>query len=183
MATKANPKGDKAATATAKKASAKAAPAPPNARTTDPTAAIENATGTAAKKAEAANSSGRMNDIPKSSLTSPVTSDLPGEGEDTAAQNEAFENLPPEVKAGLGLVKVDGIDFRYVGVAPAQDQDAETPSGLKITPDNSVFTPLGNVPFSQSIRVKDPKSGEFYFPQDGITSWAQCELNGNKLFE
>jgi hypothetical protein len=132
----------------------------------------------------ASNASG--NDIPDSSLTSAVTSDLPADGADIAEQEKAMEevieNQDPATKAGIGLVKVDGIDFRYVGVAPARDKDAKTESGYPITALNSTFTPLDQVPFHNSIRVKDPKSGEFYYPADGVTSWAECELNGSKLF-
>lgn len=119
------------------------------------------------------------NDIPESSLTSAITTDLPA---DQGEQVTEVENEAPEVKAGIGLVKVDGIDFRYIGVAPARDKDATTPDGYPITPTNSTFTPLANVPFGRDIRVKDPKSGEFYYPADNCTSWAGCELNGSKLF-
>lgn len=125
----------------------------------------------------------------KSSLNSAVTTDM----ENTAAEEEAqakavakAEEAPkgPEERAndaGIGLVKVDGNDFRYVGVAPARDKESETPDGFPITPMNSTFTPLGNISFDRSIRVKDPKSGEFYFPADGISSWDACELNGSYL--
>jgi hypothetical protein len=133
----------------------------------------------AKKKPEAAAASGSQNDIPKSSLTSAVTTDLPA---DQGEQVTEVENERPEIKAGIGLVKVDGNDFRYVGVAPARDKDASTDAGQQITPMNSTFTPLDQVPFSNSIRIKDPKSGEFYYPADGCTSWGDCELNGNKLF-
>jgi len=118
------------------------------------------------------------NDIPKSSLTSAITTDLPNDAP-PAPKDEP--NPDPAVEAGLGLVKVMGIDFRYVGVAPARDKDAKTPAGLPITVENSTFTPLGNVPFSNSIQVKDPKSGEFYYPDDTCRSWEACEHNGNKL--
>lgn len=120
------------------------------------------------------------NNIPKSSLTSAVTSDLPQEA--PKDQPTEQEGLDPATEAGIGLVRVDGIDFRYVGIAPAREGGkAETPGGIKITPENSTFTPLPNVPFSNSIRVKDAKSGEFYYPADGITSWEQCEFKGSKL--
>ena len=112
------------------------------------------------------------NDIPNSFLT-----------EDTAdsAQNlkDAAAAQSPEVAASIGLIKCD-VGFDYVGVAPARDKDAKTPGGLKITAENSTFTPLDIVPFSNSIRVKDPKSGEFYFP--ACKNWSDCELNGLKLY-
>lgn len=127
----------------------------------------------------------KKNTVPKSSMTSAVTTDLPDEAVDQKAlkaeQDAAFKELDPAIAAGLGLVKVDGVGFEYVGIAPAREKDAETPSGLPIRADNSTFTPLANVPFSPSIRVKDPKSGEYYFPGDGVTSWDGCELNGSYL--
>lgn len=139
----------------------------------------ENAAEAKANASSTENAGSTGNDIPKSSLTSGVTSDLPA-GEDTGAGNEP--NPDPAVEASIGLVRVDGIDFRYVGVAPAREGGkAETPGGVKIGPENSTFTPLSQVPFSNSIRVKDPKSGEFYYPGDGITSWEACEFKGSKL--
>ena len=120
----------------------------------------------------------KQNDIPKSSLTSAITTDLPA---DPAPTKHVIPDQSPMVEAGLGLVKVDGIDFRYVGIAPAQDKDPETPSGFKITADNSTFQSLETVPFHPSIRIKDPKTGEFYYPGDGVTNWEGCELNGNRL--
>ncbi len=122
-------------------------------------------------------SSTKTNDIPESSLTSAVTTDLP---EATTGPTEPSYK-DPYADAGLGLVKVDGIDLKYVGVAPARDKKAETPDGYPITPTNSTFTPLSNVPFDRSLKVKDPKTGEFYFPADGCTSWDGCELNGSYL--
>jgi len=112
----------------------------------------------------------KKNTVPKSSLTSAVA-------------ETTDESIPtdPASDAGIGLIKVDGVGFEYVGVAPAREKDAETPSGLPIRADNSTFTPLANVPFSNSIRVKDPKSAEYYYPGDGVTSWDGCELNGSYL--
>lgn len=125
----------------------------------------------------------------KSSLNSAVTTDLPMTEAEQQAQAEAEAKAAERPKtwldraneAGIGLVKVDGIDHRYVGIAPAREGKAETPAGLPITPENSTFTPIGNVPFDPSIRVKDPKSGEYYFPADGTTSWEGCELEGSYL--
>lgn len=82
--------------------------------------------------------------------------------------------------AGIGLVRVEGIDFRYVGLAPARDKDAKTPSGYPVTVDNSRFTPLADVAFDVSIRVKDPKSGEYYYPAEA-TTWAEVQYNGSQL--
>lgn len=136
-------------------------------------------------KAAAASATGGDNDIPKTSLTSAITTDLPNDPVDAKKsaqeQKDAFEAQTPAEKASIGLVKVDGGTCNYIGVAPARDKDPETPGGLKISSDNSVFIPLADVPFSHSIKVKDPKSGEFYFPSDACTSWADCELNGGKL--
>jgi hypothetical protein len=133
----------------------------------------------APKEATAEMPASRQNDIPKTSLSSGITSDLPA---DSGPQVTEDENATPAQKAGIGLIKVDGNDFRYVGVAPARDKDATTDAGQPINPQNSTFTPLDQVPFHPSIRIKDPKSGEFYFPADGCTSWGDCELNGSKLF-
>jgi hypothetical protein len=121
------------------------------------------------------------NDIPKTSLTSSVTSDLAGAPEDFETQQKAFDEQAPAEKAGIGLVKVDGVDFRYVGIAPARDEDPQTESGLAISPTNSTFTPLSAVPFHPSVRVKDPASGKFYFPQDGCTSWNDCKFEDSYL--
>lgn len=124
------------------------------------------------------------NSIPKSSATSAVTSDLPQEAEaDPQAAQDLFDSQPAEVQQSLGLVTVDGIGFQYVGIAPARDKNPETETGLAISPSNSTFKPLADVPFHPSIRIRDPKSGKFYFPQDGATSWKDCELNGNKLIK
>jgi hypothetical protein len=122
------------------------------------------------------------NDIPKTSATSAVTTDLPQQAEqDPQAEQEVADTQSQAVKNGIGLVRVDGIDLRYVGIAPARDKGAKTPGGLAITPENSTFTTLDNVAFHPSIRIKDPKSGEFYYPADGVVSWEECELNGSKL--
>lgn len=126
----------------------------------------------------------------KTSLNSAVTTDLPEDPAETKAQAKAEAAAEEKVDdspegranaAGIGLVKVDGIGLNYIGIAPARDKKAETPSGLPIRPENSTFTPLGNVAFSNSIKIKDPKSGEYYYPTDGVTSWDACELNGSYL--
>jgi hypothetical protein len=74
------------------------------------------------------------NDIPKTSATSAVTTDLPQQAEqDPQAEQEVADTQSPAVKNGIGLVRVDGIDLRYVGIAPARDKGAKTPGGLAIT--------------------------------------------------
>lgn len=125
------------------------------------------------------------NSIPKTAATSSVTSDLPSEaGEDQEAQQKAFDELPGEQKASIGLIKVDGIDFRYVGVSPGRDEhDASEMLGISVSTLNSTFTPLAEVQFSRSIRVKDPSSGNFYFPTEDCTSWKDCQLEGSYLIE
>ncbi len=81
------------------------------------------------------------------------------------------------IDASIGQVQVEGIDFRYIGVAPARmlanGKEIKTPGGYPISPENTRFTPLGNVPFSPSIRIQDPKTGEYYYPADGVTSWGE----------
>jgi len=174
------------------------------------------------------------NSIPKTSLTSSVTSDLP-EGDskaitptkttaatkvtagdsskatadtkttpgdstkvttttnDAKSQANAAEKTAKEaadlvnnspatraLDAGIGMVKVDG-GFQYVGVAPARDKDAKTPGGLPISVENSVFIPISEVLFHNSVRVKNPGSNDYYYPQDGATSWYDVEFKGTKL--
>lgn len=138
---------------------------------------------------------------------SPVTSDLPNTNpaaETEIPLNQAKITVPsgvvaaparePEVveekednsfgaramRASIGLITVDGAGFRYVGVAPARDKDPKTPGGTPISTDNSTFTALADVPFDVSVRVKDPKTGEFYFPTEAA-GWADCEYKGNPL--
>lgn len=118
------------------------------------------------------------NDIPTTPLTSAITTDLPNDPEPEKVTEP--EQTTPAIEKGIGLVKVHGTDFRYVGIAPARDKDATTPAGNPINVENSTFIPLDNVPFSDSIRVKDPASGEFYFPVN-CASWEGCEHNGSKL--
>lgn len=174
---------------------------------------------TTSKAAAKTSTSPRANSVPKSSLTSPVTTDLPntpvaGDGmvpvdltkaevkvpaasistpaaepdanwteadeESMKARDKSYEQRV--IDHGIGLVQVEGIDFRYVGVAPARDKNAETDDGYPVTPRNTRFTPLTEVPFHPSIRVKDPKTGKFYMPPDGATGWADVvSPDGNDL--
>lgn len=87
--------------------------------------------------------------------------------------------------ASIGLVEVDGIGLQYIGVAPAREiadgGKPMTPGGLPITGENSTFQPLANAVFHPSVKIKDPKSGEFYYPKDGITSYEMAEYEGNYL--
>lgn len=77
------------------------------------------------------------------------------------------------IDASIGLVRVDGIDFRYVGRSPSHpDENAEHPTGLKLSSMNTTFTPLSEVPFDPTIRVKI--GDEFVFPQNA-SSWADVE--------
>lgn len=128
----------------------------------------------------------------KTSLNSAVTTDLANDPDaeqqskdaqaaaDEKAENDnSFEGRA--ARHGIGLVKVDGIDLRYIGVAPARlGGEAKTPAGLPITPENSTFTPLANVPFNPSIRCQT-ESGEYYYPADGVSSWDAVEFEGNPL--
>jgi hypothetical protein len=105
-------------------------------------------------------------DLSKAKITLPGTAPAPTEPaeevEDTSFAGRAR-------KAGIGLVRVDGIDFRYVGQAPAREGGkAKTPSGYPISSENSTFTPLSEVGFDPSIRVR--VGDKYFFPQDA-TSW------------
>jgi hypothetical protein len=127
----------------------------------------------------------------KTSLNSAVTSDLPNEPSAPArelteadeAALDAVNNDPMQraMDAGIGLIRPLGLDFDYVGLAPARDDDPKTPDGLTIAPSRATFTRLADVPFHPSTRVKDPTTGDYYFPADGVTSWEGCEYKGNKL--
>lgn len=126
------------------------------------------------------------NSIPKTSYTSAVTSDLPQEADPATAQDNLdkhAENMPVAHKNSIGLIHVDGNDFRYVGQSPMLEDDPTTETGQAIGAGNSTFTPLSEVPFHPSIRCKDPKSGTFYFPQDGATRWEDVEFDGSKLLD
>jgi hypothetical protein len=131
---------------------------------------------------------------PKSSLQSPVTTDIPSEeapmSEPAGFLSETDEAFLDHVNndpftrandAGIGLIKVLGSDADYVGVAPGREDNPVSPDGLPISTSRATFTPLENVPFSPSIRVKDPKSGKFYYPPDECRSWTDCHLDGSYL--
>ena len=130
----------------------------------------------------------KKNDIPESSLTSAITTDLPNtpEQEEAGAKTEvespANDVISRAARQGIGRIRVDGGQLDYVGVAPARDQtEPKTSLGMPIGPTNSTFTPLQDVPFSPSQKCRDPKTGEFYIPADGVTSWEGVEYEGNKL--
>lgn len=82
--------------------------------------------------------------------------------------------------AGIGLIRTFEQDFTYVGVSPGLDPSAVTPSGAKITSANSTFTPLADLRFDISLRIKDTETGEYYFPTDAV-SFETTALNGNPL--
>jgi hypothetical protein len=132
----------------------------------------------------------------KSSLNSAVTTDLPSEpappsgaklteAEEKQIEAEAKSFEQRAIDASIGEVRVDGIDFRYIGVSPARElaegKEPKTPGKFPITPENSRFIPLTNVGFNPSVRIKDAVSGEYYYPADGVTSYEHAELNGNYL--
>jgi hypothetical protein len=142
----------------------------PEKETTDPKAQRE-ADDQRAQKEQA------KGDLTKNPATSAVTTDLPAQQEEAPP----YVEKDPLVASGLGLIKIMGIDKRYVGLPPALDEFNEMPSGLKVTNSNSTFQGLNQIPFDRSIEIKDPTTGEFYFPDESCTSWAQCEHNGVKL--
>jgi hypothetical protein len=152
----------------------------------------EPSTSKPAAKSQTASRSSKAPNAVKTSLNSAVTTDLPATtgSASTAELSEADEaaldavnNDPMQraMDAGIGLIKPLGIDFDYVGVTPSRDKDPKTPDGLPIAASRATFTALANVPFAPSTRVKDPSSGEFYYPPDGCTSWEGCEYKGNPL--
>jgi len=139
----------------------------PEKETTDPKA-----------QKEADDQKSRAKDDPtKNPATSAVSTDLPSQQEEPPP----YVEKDPLVASGLGLIKVMGIDKRYVGMPPSLDEFNELPSGLKVTTNNSTFQGLNQIPFDRSIEVKDPTTGEFYYPDESCTSWAMCEHNGVKL--
>jgi hypothetical protein len=121
----------------------------------------------------------RQNDIPDNSRTSAVTTDMPAEQDIGEVEHVEKDRL---VASGLGLIKVDGIDKRYVGLPPALDGFNPTAPGEQtLSSQNTTFLALWQVPFHPSIEIKDPTTGEFYFPAEDAQSWTDCELNGAQL--
>jgi hypothetical protein len=86
----------------------------------------------------------------------------------------------PLIASGLGLITVLGNDMRYVGKAP-ESEDAETMGGIKIHSRNSTIQPLHLVPFDRGYQIKDPESGDFYYPDADDNAWTDVEYNGVKL--
>jgi hypothetical protein len=168
------------ADSTTKKPSTKKAPSKTSSKKTSSKTAKSTSAKTSAKT--------RPNGIADSSMTSAVTTDI-GElpPEDHEGKDAAFAEQSFAERNSIGLVQVEGIDFRYVGQAPAREiQEGgkpTTPSGVPIGVENSRFTALADVPFGPSIRVKDMKSGEFYYPGDTAKSWDDVNLNGSYLIE
>lgn len=117
--------------------------------------------------------------VPESALTpttAPAEKEAPKLSDFEAADNTFDQRA---LDASIGLVRVDGLDFRYVGRSPSHpDESAEHPTGLKLSSMNTTFTPLSEVAFHPSIRVKI--GDEFFFPTTA-TSWADVELNGVPL--
>jgi hypothetical protein len=123
--------------------------------------------------------------LPASAVEQPAPAPAADLTDDDLAEFDARDRSYEQraIDAMIGLVNVDGIGVRYVGLAPAQEKEEnrKTPSGTQFSMDNATFTPLANVPFNPSHRIKDPTTGEFYYPSDGVNSWEGCELNGNPL--
>jgi hypothetical protein len=125
-----------------------------------------------------------------------VTTDLPEEAGNTPVFDRTWSEADEEamvsrdnayetriIDYGLGLIQVEGIDFRYVGVAPARDKEAKAEGyEYPITPLTSRFTSLNEVAFHPSIRVKDARTGKYYFPADGAANWSDVvSPDGNPL--
>jgi len=99
------------------------------------------------------------------------------EARDLSASTDPFERADA---AGIGYVKPLGRDAWYVGLSPPREgEDTKGPDGLPIG--KFTLTPLRDVAFDLSIQVKDPASGTFYFPPEGCSSWADCNLDGAQL--
>lgn len=163
---------NKAAEETKASASASKAASKPAARSTSKSSAAPNAVKTGLNSAV-------TTDLP-ATTGSPSTAEL---SEADEAALDAVNNDPMQraMDASIGLIRPLGIDFDYVGVTPSRDKDPKTPDGMPIAASRATFTPLASVPFAPSTRVKDPASGEFYYPPDGCTSWDGCEYKGNPL--
>lgn len=157
-------------------------------------ATLANAEASQNKAAEDAKSKGTPSPAVKvkTSFNSAVTSDLPNT-QDSAPSRElteadeaaldAVNNDPMQraMDAGIGLIRPLGLDFDYVGVTPSRDKDPKTPDGMPISASRATFTSLAQVPFHPSTRIKDPSSGEYYYPPDGCTSWEGCSYKDNPL--
>lgn len=114
--------------------------------------------------------------VPQSAVSNAAVAEAP----EPAPEPEDNSFAARAARASIGLIRVDGTDFRYVGIAPARDKDAKTESGFPITSMNSTFTPLADVAFDPSIRVKI--GDKFFYPQNA-TGWADVELDGKPLVE
>ena len=90
------------------------------------------------------------------------------------------DDTPPMPRA-VGMITVQGTGVRYVGQSPSAEKNPMTPTGLPMSDFMHIFTPLQFIPFDRGIQVKDPKTGEFYYPSPDCDSWESCELNGSKL--
>lgn len=120
-------------------------------------------------------------DVDLSKATISVPSDAvvsKGDGNDAdqvdaqaaVAEDQSFARRA--LNAGIGLVDVLGVNFRYVGRSP-QLEKAELPNGLRITGETSTFTPLSEVKFDHSILVK--VCDEFKYPDPSVSSWEGVE--------
>ncbi len=120
--------------------------------------------------------------VPKEAITAeqaPAKPDLSAEEKAALdAENQTFAVRASD--AGIGLIKMLGHDFEYVGLPPALDKDPTTPDGLKISGTNSRFTPLSDVGYSPTLRIKDLKTGQYYFGNPG-GSWESATFEGNPL--
>jgi hypothetical protein len=158
-------------------------------KTADNSADITNTFGGSPVSSNAPESSSTESEVnlADAKITVPNTAVSPAAGAAPAKSKPTLEEFTTAdnsfaqraVDASIGLVRVDGIDFRYVGRSPSHpDESAEHPTGLKLSSMNTTFTPLSEVPFSPTQRVKI--GDEFFFPQNA-TSWADVELNGEPL--
>ena len=111
-------------------------------------------------------------DLSKATITVPESA-ITSEDVKTPEVKEVEDNsfARRALNAGIGKVSVIGVNFDYVGKSPQLDKGT-TPGGLAITGENSTFTPLSEVLFDVSQRVK--VGDKYFFPQDA-TSWEGVE--------
>jgi hypothetical protein len=97
--------------------------------------------------------------------------------EEAEIEVEASNPVAKANFAGIGVVDLLGRDARYIGLSPGREGDkCKGPDGQPCG--RYTFASIDGVPFNKAMQIKDPASGTYYFPPDGCTSWAECNLDG-----